>query len=88
MAQTCAVIHIVRLKAGADKFLEQISLFIRTLRGSEPCKTRSFGFTDHFLQAVRREIQRFIPGRFAEIFQWIRWIKFRIGILRDAFFSD
>ncbi len=66
VAETRAVVDIVRSEAGAHQLLEQIGLLVRALRRTEAGE-RFFPIpVADVAQACRREIQRLFPARLAE----------------------
>ena len=88
MTQPRAVIDVVAAETGAHQFLEQIRFFVGALGRAETGE-RGFalGVAD-FFQLARRQIQRFFPRRFAEIFQRMRRVHGEVGVLGHARLAD
>src|SRR5262249_40761048 len=62
-----AVVHVVRVEAGADELLEEIGLFVGALRGAEAGdRARAvLGVDPH--EAQRDEVEGLLPRRLAEV---------------------
>src|SRR5437763_12061327 len=84
MAKPRAVIDVVSTEAGANEFLEQISLFVRAFRGAETReRLRTIPVAD-FRETVRGALHGLVPRGGAEMRPRICGIDQIIGALGHA----
>jgi len=81
MAQPRAVVYIVGAKTGAYQFLEQIRLLVRALGRAEAGERFHALLVADLDEALGGDVERFIPGRFAEMRERIGGIDLVVGIL-------
>ena len=66
VAQTRAVIDVVRAEAGAHQLLEEIRLFVGALGGAEAGERSLAVRVPDLAKSVGGDVERFFPGGFAE----------------------
>ena len=93
VAQPRAMIDIVGAEAGAHQLLEQIGLLVRAFRRTETGKPLGALFLADFQEALRRLVERLVPGRLAEMRPGIGRIdefmrRFRHALLADHGLQD
>ena len=81
MAQPRAMIDIVGAEAGAHQLLEQIGLFVRSLGRAEAGQRLDALLVADPDQAACRDVERLLPGGFAEMRERIGRIDLVVGIL-------
>src|SRR5579863_8689171 len=67
LAITRAVVHIIRANDRARQFLHQVAFFVRTLRRRDKSQRIGARSRFDFSETPRYEIERLIPGGFAEL---------------------
>ena len=88
MAQPRAVIDIVGAEAGAHQLLEQIGLFVRAFRRTEAGKSLRALLLADLQEALRRLVERLVPGRLAEMRPGIRRVDEFVRDFRHALLAD
>src|SRR5918997_3799680 len=84
VAQPRAVVDVVRAEARADQLLEEVGLLVGALRRAEAGdRARAVAVVD-LLQARRREVERLVPGRLAEVRQHLVVVDDPAGPLAPA----
>ena len=87
MAQPRAMIDIVGAEPGANQLLEQIGLLVRAFGRTEPGERLRPPSSRGSAQPRRGEIERLLPGRFAEMRPGIGRIDLIVRILAAPFGS-
>src|SRR5262249_23581776 len=88
MAEARAVIDVVRAEAGADQFLEQIRLFVRSLCGAET-RERAFPVSiANITKTARRQLECLFPSRFAKHLVPLLRIDDEVLVLRHTGLAD
>ena len=82
VAQTRAVVHVVRAEARADQLLEEVGLLVRALRGAEARDRPRAAFGVDRLQLRRHEVERLVPARLAEVRQHLAVVHEPAGLVR------
>src|SRR6185369_13804858 len=88
VAEPRAVIDVVRAEARADELLKEIRLFVRALGRAESREGALAVRVANVAQALRRQIERFVPRRFAEHIAPLLGIDDAILVLRMAGLPD
>src|SRR5437660_6671762 len=73
MAKARAVIDVVGAEARAHELLEEIRLLVRAFRGAVARERIAVLIRDRF-QPIGRQVERFIPSRFAEHLGPVAWV--------------
>ena len=78
------MIDVVRAEAGAHQLLKQVRLLVRPLGGAEAGQCLAAVPVANGFQAACCPVERFFPGRFAEVRPGIRGIHLVVGALPDV----
>ena len=82
------MVDVVGAKSGAHQFLHQIGFFVRPLGGAEPGEALGAVFGANPADSVGGPIERFFPGRFAEMRERVGRVDVLMGILADTVLAD
>src|SRR5438309_1855712 len=87
MAKARAVIDVVGAEARAHELLEEIRLLVRAFRGAVARERIAVLIADRF-QPIGRQVERFIPSRFAEHLGPVAWVDREIRALLHPRLAD
>ena len=84
VAQARAVVDVVRAEARADQLLEEVGLLVGALRRAEAGDRAGAVAVVDLLEPGRREVERLLPGRLAEVRQHLVVVDEPAGPLAPA----
>src|SRR6202040_3559660 len=88
MAEPRAMVDVVGAESGANQLLEEISLLVRAFRRAEAGeRLRAVAIAD-FRQSGRGTVERFVPGRLAEMRPRVRRVDPFVRNLWHAVLAD
>jgi hypothetical protein len=82
------VVDVVGAEAGADQLLDEVGLFVRTLRRAESGQRAAAVAITDAAEAGRGALQRLLPGGFAEVGQGIAGVGQALGVFRRGVAAD
>ena len=88
VAEPGAVIDIVGAEPGADEFLEQVGLLVRSLGGAEAGQGRSAMVVAQPLEPGRGGVERLVPARLAKMAERVRRVDLVVPAFRGVRLAD